>query len=347
MESTEVVIIGAGVTGVSLAYHLANLGIKSTILEREHVAAAHASGKNAGMIRQLYRNAQLTEWAAKTILEMPLKEKFFVQTGSVIVGREVPDHHQELFTQESNAVRCNTDGLLDSGSFVQALLIEAKNVGVKSYFNHEVEIVEKTNKSWKIYCKNKKIFKAEFLVNATGAWSNQAQGLPNIIETKAYARHLAVVDGFADNYMPAKDCGFYWDEEESWYMRIWDKNSRLVSICDENACCPDHTPNSINITETIAKTLIKKIPEQANNLRIKSFWHCYRTYTEDRLPVIGPDYSDISLFWLSGFGGFGMSTAYAATKDLARLIAGKQCQSLENFTPSRCTIKAKKLSSNY
>lgn len=336
MESSEVIIIGAGITGVSLAYHLANLGIKATIIEKEAVAASHASGKNAGMIRQLYRNPQLTEWAKTTINEIPLKEKFFIQTGSLIVGREVPAHHQELFKQENNTVRTKTDGLLDSGSFVQALASLAKNMGAKCYFNTEVERVEKINNSWVVSARNKK-FSAEILVNAAGAWTSKLLGLPNKLNTQAYIRHLAVVEGFPENYMPASDCGFYWDENESWYLRLWDKNSKLVSICDELASNPDTYSTSIDIKEKIANTLIKHLPKIASNLSIGKYWHCYRTYTVDRLPVLGSDINDNTLFWLSGFGGFGMSTAYAATKDLARLISGKQCPNLKSFDPSRCT----------
>jgi glycine oxidase len=43
-EKKKIVIVGAGVTGCSIAYHLAKLGISSTIVERESVAA-RASGK--------------------------------------------------------------------------------------------------------------------------------------------------------------------------------------------------------------------------------------------------------------------------------------------------------------
>lgn len=334
----DVAIVGAGVLGVSLAYHLSRAGLSCVIVEKEATAAAHASGKNAGMIRQLYRNPQLTEWAARSIADMPvnLKELYFIQTGSLIVGRNVPDHHCDLFKQEQNAVRCQTDGLLDSGSYVQALLVLAKTKGTKCFFKHQVESIEKSN-FWKITCSNKVTFQAQILVNASGAWLNDIANLPTKLKAKAYARHLAIVEGFPADYMPASDCGFYWDESEAWYVRKWGQTTRLVSVCDQVACDPESMPNSGEIKELIAKTLIRNLPEISNNLRIGNFWHCYRTYCEDRLPIIGPDLCDNSFFWLSGFGGFGMSTSYAATQDAARLILEKVCPNIENFSPARCT----------
>ena len=48
-KTADVVIIGGGVMGCSVAYQLAKLGIKSTVLERAHLAVG-ASGAQAGVI---------------------------------------------------------------------------------------------------------------------------------------------------------------------------------------------------------------------------------------------------------------------------------------------------------
>ena len=48
-NSTDVAIIGGGIMGGSIAYHLAKLGVKSTIFERESIGC-EASGVATGMI---------------------------------------------------------------------------------------------------------------------------------------------------------------------------------------------------------------------------------------------------------------------------------------------------------
>ena len=52
-KTTDVVIIGGGVIGCSIAYQLTKLGIKSIVLERAHLAAG-ASGATAGVVAPLW-----------------------------------------------------------------------------------------------------------------------------------------------------------------------------------------------------------------------------------------------------------------------------------------------------
>src|SRR5437660_1924791 len=42
-ESTDVVIVGGGIVGLSAAYYLARAGVKSTVIERDSIGS-HASG---------------------------------------------------------------------------------------------------------------------------------------------------------------------------------------------------------------------------------------------------------------------------------------------------------------
>ncbi len=52
---TEVVVVGGGVMGASIAYHLAQRGVAVTVVERDRLAA-QASGASAGGVRQLGRD---------------------------------------------------------------------------------------------------------------------------------------------------------------------------------------------------------------------------------------------------------------------------------------------------
>src|SRR5438552_190490 len=53
-DRAEVVIVGAGVAGAATAYHLTRAGVRDVVLlEREAAPGAHASGKNAGLIRRV------------------------------------------------------------------------------------------------------------------------------------------------------------------------------------------------------------------------------------------------------------------------------------------------------
>jgi sarcosine oxidase subunit beta len=61
-NTTDVIIIGAGVHGASLAFHLALRGVKATILEKKFVAAG-ATRRSSGLVRMHYDVKQDTELA--------------------------------------------------------------------------------------------------------------------------------------------------------------------------------------------------------------------------------------------------------------------------------------------
>src|SRR5512143_996076 len=61
-NTADVIIIGAGVHGASLAFHLARRGVKAVVLEKKFVAAG-ATGRSSGLVRMHYDVRQDTELA--------------------------------------------------------------------------------------------------------------------------------------------------------------------------------------------------------------------------------------------------------------------------------------------
>ena len=61
-NTADIIIIGAGVHGASVAFHLAQRGVKATILEKKFVAAG-ATGRSSGLVRMHYDVKQDTELA--------------------------------------------------------------------------------------------------------------------------------------------------------------------------------------------------------------------------------------------------------------------------------------------
>jgi sarcosine oxidase subunit beta len=62
MNTSDVIIVGAGVHGTSLAFHLAQRGLKALVLEKKFVAAG-ATGRSSGLVRMHYDVRQDTELA--------------------------------------------------------------------------------------------------------------------------------------------------------------------------------------------------------------------------------------------------------------------------------------------
>ena len=60
MKTADAVIVGGGVTGVSIAFHLAGLGVsRIVVLERKFLGAG-GTGRSVGIIRQLYPTPETT-----------------------------------------------------------------------------------------------------------------------------------------------------------------------------------------------------------------------------------------------------------------------------------------------
>ncbi len=61
-DTADLIIIGAGVQGASLAFHLAQRGIKALVLEKQFIAAG-ATGRSSGLVRMHYDVQQDAELA--------------------------------------------------------------------------------------------------------------------------------------------------------------------------------------------------------------------------------------------------------------------------------------------
>jgi sarcosine oxidase subunit beta len=62
LNTADVIIIGAGVQGASLAFHLAKRGVNVTVLEKKFIAAG-ATGRSSGLVRMHYDLKQDSELA--------------------------------------------------------------------------------------------------------------------------------------------------------------------------------------------------------------------------------------------------------------------------------------------
>src|SRR5476649_1474575 len=58
MQDFDFAIVGAGIAGVSMAYHLAPKA-RVVVLEREHVAAYHTTGRSAALHSETYGSAEI------------------------------------------------------------------------------------------------------------------------------------------------------------------------------------------------------------------------------------------------------------------------------------------------
>jgi glycine/D-amino acid oxidase-like deaminating enzyme len=66
-RAAEVVIVGGGVTGASIAYHLARRGLRDVLLLERKFLGAGGTGRSVGIIRQLYPTPEASQMVHRSL----------------------------------------------------------------------------------------------------------------------------------------------------------------------------------------------------------------------------------------------------------------------------------------
>jgi len=207
-KSTKVVVIGGGVTGCSVAYHLAKFGWKDTILLERDQLTSGTTWHAAGLVSQLGPSAAITK-IRKYSLELykKLEKEVDFSSGLKLNGAlsiaTTKGRWQELLRQATTAQLydvnvevlnpeqikkiypvINDDGILggifmpgdgqaDPVGVTNLLAKAARNEGVKIFQNSPVQkIITKNGRIHGVKVKNQ-IIECEYVVLATGMWSRQ------------------------------------------------------------------------------------------------------------------------------------------------------------------------------
>jgi sarcosine oxidase subunit beta len=205
-HTTDVIIIGGGITGTSTAFQLAKRGHKVTLLEKKHLGAG-STGRTGGIIRQHYSNRITAQMALRSLHvwrdfdEQVGGDCGWVQTGALfIIGpNDVEGLHANVTLQRS--VGINVDildaqairefapyfamedigaaayepdaGYADGAMAATAFANRARDLGAEIHQGIEVQAI--TTRSGRITGveTNEGTFSAPVVVNAAGPWGTK------------------------------------------------------------------------------------------------------------------------------------------------------------------------------
>lgn len=204
----QVVIIGGGVGGTSIAYHLTKLGWQDVLLVEKHELTAGSTWHSAGLVGQmrsdanltrmmhystdLYRNlkaetGQDTSWRevggirlASSAERMEETKRLVGMARSFGVPMELisPKEAQDMFPLMDikgvvGAAYTPNDGSIDPTGLTNALAIGAKNRGAKIFTNTTVTAINIRNGRVHEVVTDKGAIKTEVVVNASGMWGRE------------------------------------------------------------------------------------------------------------------------------------------------------------------------------
>jgi D-arginine dehydrogenase len=351
--SSDILVVGGGIAGLSAASALAGHG-KVTVLEAEGAVGYHSSGRSATMLHYALGDPQVRALtlASRTFFETPPAGFTDVPLGHrhpVLVHareEELPalDDLQAAIAPFAELERTDEAGILDlcpvirtgDGGSVAALVdrngirldphallqghIRAlRRNGGELVTSARVRSIARTGGQWRVETQQGQAFTAPVLVNAAGAWADAIATLADAapVGLAPLKRTIITFDGPAGIDVSAWP--FAKTVEDELYFAP--ESGRLfASPMDEVPTeASDAQPDEYEVALAAHRV------EQRTSLkveRIHSRWAGLRTFAPDRRLVAGFDDRAEGFFWLAGQGGFGLQTSPIMAAVTESLIAG-------------------------
>ena len=342
----DVLIVGAGLAGTSLAWHLA--GDRSVrLLEQGTQIGAEASAQNAGMQRRLAHDRverQLACRAGEWLADPPPGFEAGIRStgGVLLLEHDDPRWDTAIADLRGRGVRVD-DGVsgvpaLDGATWARAWTLPdeaqldahhlvsrfwhgARAQGARLQLRCRVSgLVVEGGRVIGVHTPDGPIH-AGSVVLATGAWSAKLAHDHGLIRPlAALARHLLHT---APHPLSSPAHPWVWFDDAGIYARP-EGGGWLLSPCDEALAHPQPGPGSAGPVDPLFRALASAklsahLPSLAD-AQIRSGWTGLRTFTPDRRPLLGEDPDLPGLFWATGLGGFGLSCSFAAGEALAALL---------------------------
>ncbi len=353
MQEFDFAIVGAGIAGVSAAYHLAPRA-RVVVLEREHVAAYHTTGRSAALHSETYGSAEIRAItvASGRFYRQPPKgfadHPLLKPRGALIAGhagqqaatRQAAVEFQKLvptvrWLEPAEVLRrhpllrpeaCAGGAVFEEAEDMDVAAIHggflkgARAAGGVLRLNAEVSGLERRGGRWTIRLADGETLAAANLVNAAGAWADVIARLAGAKAVGLVPKRRTAFTFDAPAGLALGDLPMVIDFDETWYVKP-EVGQFLGSPADETPSPPtDAQPEELDIA--LAVDRIQTATTLQIN-RIKNKWAGLRSFVADKNLVVGYDGAIAGLFWLAGQGGYGIQTAAAAGRLAAALALGE------------------------
>jgi D-arginine dehydrogenase len=336
MKRFDVIIVGGGIAGASLAAEIAPHA-SVLILEMEDQPGYHATGRSAAFWSETYGGPAIQPL---TTASAPGLEGFLQPLGALQIGQaqdrarldaflaafagsgialeevDPADHIPGLRPEWTLGVREPTCAYIDVAGLHGQCLGRAKKAGAELVTRAALQSAHRQGSDW-IVQSSAGAFACAILVNAAGAWADPVAERCGVapLGITAYQRTLVQLrtDPAAPDDLPhvaSLDASFYFKPEPG--GRVW------LSPHDETPVEPgDVAPEELDVAIAIDRF------EHVVDWRVAAVerrWAGLRSFAPDRKPVYGFAPDAPGFFWCAGQGGFGIQTAPAAAMVAAALL---------------------------
>jgi sarcosine oxidase subunit beta len=352
-ETADVIVVGAGVQGASLAFHLAGRGARVLVVERETTAAG-ATGRSSGFVRMHYdleSDARLAWLSFPYFLDwqghVGAGDCAFVRTGFLqIFSPELADAvAANVATHQRIGIETRTVTAREVGELVPGAVLDGIGIGAfepeSGYADPSgtaagfLEGARRRGASYLHGCRvtgvavegdrvvgvdsDRGRLAAPVVVDAAGAWAAALATTAGVDVPVQPWRHDTAFFGLPAGHHP--DFPIVIDEINEVYFRPEGRDLMLVGLegSSEVGGSPDRplTADPAGI-EDMVRRLVTRVPWMSEGT-LRTAHGGQDGITPDQHPLIGAAGPD-GFFLLCGFSGTGFKTAPAIGACLAELI---------------------------
>lgn len=376
-DRAEAIVIGGGVIGTSVAFHLAKLGLRDVLLLEQSHLAAGSTGRSVGMIETNYaldvdialakhsleefrRFHEVTGGTAdfhpRAYLETVATRDQEARLGEAVdmgkrhgVRVKLVDPHEisaafpELRVDDITRGLLSQDaGFCDPHSVTTSYAAAAQRLGATVRTKTPVERILVDQGRVQGVRTAAGDVRSSVVVNATGPWCNDLlEPLGISLPTARWQRQI-----FVTSPHPAipNDRPMYIDLPGRFYFRQELSGGFILGLVEDDAA--QATELADPETDWAFKTraveaAVHRVPKLAET-SIANAWSGVVTFTPDQLPVLGPAKGVSGLYLANGMSGYGVMISPGVGTVLAEMIVRGEAKTVDvsGLGPGRFQGKA-------
>jgi sarcosine oxidase subunit beta len=363
-SQVEAVIVGGGVIGTSVAFHLAKLGLRDIVLlERSHLAAG-STGRSVGLIETNYaldvnvalakhgydeftRFAEITggtadfhrrrylETVAERSQEAHLEHAVDMGVRHGVHVRLVdPDGIREAFPElrtddVTRGLLSDDAGFCDPHSVASSYATAAQRLGARIQTKTPVErILVEDGQACGVHTPQGDV-RSPVVVNATGPWCNDLLDPLGIrLPVARWQRQI-----FVTSPHPAipNDRPMYIDLPGRFYFRQELDGGFILGLVEDDPARESDLANPETDWEFKTRAVeaaVHRVPKLAET-SITNAWSGIVAFTPDQLPVLGPVTDVRGLYLANGMSGYGVMISPGVGLALAEMIIRGESRTID------------------
>jgi sarcosine oxidase, subunit beta len=363
-ETAEVVIVGGGIVGSSVAYHLAEQGCAEVVVvEREERQGLGSTGKSMGGVRAQFStpvNIQMSRYSIDFFSRFEeatghtadyrahgylfcatnaahldylrknqeLQRSFGLKDARMVSTEEIVGMVPQLRADDIlGGSYCPTDGFVDPHAVMTGFAKRAKERGVRLWLNAEVTGINVENGAVAGVETSRGSIAARAVVNAAGPWAARVAGLAGAQLPVTPLRRQIVKTQRCD-FLPAR-FPMVIDMSNGFHFRR-EGDAILMAWPDNEETYGFKTAFTPDFIEKILARAVNRVPQFADlPVNPHQCWAGMYEVSPDHHAIIGESPQVRGLFFANGFSGHGVMHSPATGRMVSDLILRGRCDVID------------------